>query len=711
MNKAFILLLFTLLSIAATARTDKSLADIIRRGNIIATTYDQTEEAGCYLGNGRMGAVFAGLGLNLSHEQQKTLDTGQSQFSHLLHWGRFRFNSAIEKHETTADYLLPLFKMYWEKQPENLSDYRQEHDLYDGLLTTQFASGGQHVKLTNWIDMQNKDLAGIHIELSEGVMPIKVSSFAEFIAYWFVFRDKVHQDVTVSREADNYVLTIKCREAIMNAESKVYFYTNAPVEICPDGLRILASKGKNDVFVSYGKPVTAADRKHSLSRTRNLWHKKWQQTGWMSFPDDNAQKLYMRSMAYMLSSHDDFQTRLIQPTNGLTGNVFPFHFIQDLGYIAPALQMTGHTDIVKNWIEKFADEIPAYQRYARQLWPDTEGIYPPWELPFGSVEGYHSPNVPVAYCYEPHNPAYLARMASEVAEILNDRAWAERYAYPLIREVCKFYLSACKKGDDNLWHLSWYPSIGQDEAGGRNKSDYLCSLYSAQYTFLTAIGIGLDTDGRMAAILNDGLAFPSLASSRGTLHTCHGADDFGRQKHPVQLDGVAYFPRIQAPWTPEKKAYELRHDITQDARRPFFTGWTLSEFLLAGSNLGNVEGWQYDWSLLDKSGNTDSRWIQVYETCRKSDSSFYITTHGMLMQSLIRNYVNDYWNRLDIAACPVFPGKVSFGNIHTRLGVSVSGTTYNGHSVITLHALRDCTFTLANQEITMKKGEKRTFNL
>lgn len=713
--KKVLYLLFTIFfigTVSARMPEPKNLKDIIRRGNIITTTYRPDAEAGCYLANGRFGAVFSGLGLTLSPEQQKRYRTGQSQFSHLNHWGRFRFVSSIEKQETTADYLLPLLKFHWEQEPAVVSNYRQEHDFYDGVLQTAYTlKNGTKVQVQNWFDPVNKNLAGIRLELSDGTLPVRVTVPCNFLAYSFVFRDSVQQNVVVERAEEGYRLTVACKETLNGCCSQVYFYSTAPVELCKDGLRFLVSKGKNEIFISYGTPARQTDRVVSLQRTRQHWHEAWRTSGWMDFPDERAQQIWVRSMAYLLSSYDDFEAGIIQPTNGLTGNVFPFHFVQDLGYISPALMMTGHNRIVMRWIEKFAGEIGAMQKYAKHLWPQSEGIYPPWELPFGSIEGYHVPHVPVAYCYEPHNPGYLCRMAKEAADFAGDPLWARRYAYPLIREVCRFYQSACRKGADGCWHMEWYPSIGQDEAGGRNKKDYLCSFYSAQYSFNTAVQLGLDTDGSLAAILKDGLAFEGLMSDRGTYHTAHGADDFGKQKHPVQLDGLAYFPIETEPLLPERKAYELRQEITERAKEPFFAGWTLGEFLLAGSNMKDAAGWLEDWAKMRPSNYTDSQWIQIYETSGNAGASFYVTTHGMILQSLIRNYVNDYWGNLDIASCPVFDDEVSFGNIGTRLGVTVSGTVKKGKIHLSLVAQRDCSFRVNGIAMTMKRGEKRTMKL
>lgn len=688
------------------------LKELIKRGNVVTTEYKEDAETGRYLGNGSFGSVISGLGLNMSPQMQaKYPEKGQTQFMHMKHWGRFRFISDAMQRETTADYNLPLFKIHWENEPETISDYRQCQDFYDGTVETSFTmSGGQKIETLTWFDMVNKDLAGIRLDVSSGEVVVKISMVSEFIPYAFLHRKRTKQSVVVEEREDDFKVIISCKDTENDICSSIYFYTNTKVEIYEDGLRLIASKGKNEILVSYGTPIKQVDATLSLEGTKNKWHEIWEKSAWFDYPEETAQKTVIRSIAYLISSYDS-KLEMIQPTNGLTGNMFPFHFVQDMEYMAPPIMMTGHADIVKHWIEKFAREIEDMKKYAKGLWPDAEGIYPPWELPYGEINGYHTPSVPVIYCYEPHNVGYLCRLAKEAVDFVNDKKWARENAYPLIREACEFYYAFATKKEDGIWHLKWDPCIGQDEAGGRNKEDYLCSLYSAKYCFQVAVELGLDKTGEYSKILKDGLAFEGLMSERGTYHTCHGADDFGIQKHPVQLDGLAYFPINKEPLRPEVLAYEMRHDITEGGQDSFYHGWTLGQFLLAGSNIQDVEGWKEDWAEMRASNYTDSQWVQIYETSGQAEKSFYVTNHGMILQSLIRNYVNDYWGCLDIAACPVFEGTVSFGNVRTRLGVTVSGTVNGNDIQLELIAYKDCKLRVNGISVEMKEGEKKNLYL
>jgi len=675
----------------------------VAQGNLVTTT-PALDRPGHYQANGRFGAVWGPYGLHAPPAWQEADPWApRSRLTHLAHWGRFRFRSDATGQQTTADYLLPLARLYWEQTPAAPTAYRQEQDFFTGLLTTAFTAGGASYRVQSWMDAAHTDLAVVTLELSAPAA-VRLTGVTRFVPYPFLYKQPTAQTVTLRRDGPAWGLEIGCPNTINDSSVTLWLTTDAPVESCPDGVRLLAGPGATHILLQVGCPAALDEWEESRRRTQRAWQDRWARTGWFCFPDARAQQMYVRSLAYLLSTYSE-SGGPVPPTNGLTGNMFPFHFVQDLGYIAPALLLTGHGAVVRRWVETFAGQIPAMQRYARHLWPEAGGVYPPWELPYGDMDHYHRPGVPVPYCYEPHNVGYLCQLAVQAAQWLGDPAWTRRFAAPLIRECAAFYLAFCRKAGDGHWHLRWTPSIGQDEAGGRNGSDYLCSLYSAQYTFRAAVAFGQDADGACRRVLADGLAFAALRDERGLLHTAAGADDFGRQKHPVQLDGLAYLPTGLGPQPEERRAYALRHQITARAGEPFYFGWTLGELLLAGSNLGEVTGWRQDWGELRTSNYTDPDWVQVYETSGEAEKSFYLTTHGLLVQSLIRNYVNDYWDTLVLGGCPVFEGPVQFGGIQTRFGVEAAGQASGGRLTWTLSARRDTHLPLDGAAHPLQKGE------
>lgn len=687
-------------------------AEIIRRGNIIVNEWTGERNVGCYLGNGRFGAVMSSTGLNLSPEQQKDENKNVSHFKHMSHWGRFNLTSPFTNEETSADYLLPLFRLYWEKDHEGISDYKQCHDLYDGVLNTSFKTiSGEHITVTSWFDAVRRNLSGIIIDASEEITDNRIclSAITKFNPWSFMCRKEYDQTVTVEKTDNEWKLTICCIETVNRATAEIYISSNMDIEADESNIIFHVKKGHNSIIISVGEPVKNESADSSLKRTTEKNNEMWQQVGWMDYSDnEEIQKVWVRSMAYLLTSYDA-DCEYIQPSNCMGINGFPYNFVPDIGNVAPSLMKLGCWDIVAHWVEKFARDIDEMRQYAQFLWPEAEGVFPPWELNFGEYKGYHRPNAPMIFFYEAHNTGYLAKLAMQASEHSNNDAWNKKYAYPLIDECAKFFRKFCNKESDGLWHLKWYPCMGRDEAGGVNKDDYLCTLITAKYSFQSAIKCGLDKNGDYAKILSEGLAFESLRSDRGTLHTCRGADDFGKQKHPVQLEGAACFPTEDHPSNEEIKAYELRYDITQNARKPKFYGWTLAQLLMVGTNMKNYEEWFNDWNLLRPSNNTDELWIQFYESSDSFRSAFYTATHGMVLESLIRNCVNDYWGKLEIGACLPKNTTVSFGNIKTGLGVTVSGKVKNGTAIGSILANRDTCFKFQDKEIRMKCGEEIDF--
>jgi hypothetical protein len=228
-----------------------------------------------------------------------------------------------------------------------------------------------------------------------------------------------------------------------------------------------------------------------------------------------------------------------------------------------------------------------------------------------------------------------------------------------------------------------------------------------------ALYYNLDSDGSYATILREGLAFPSLESKKGYYYTSRGSGviDFGKQKHPVQLNNLAYLPVDANLIDASSIAYDLRYEITKNAKKPFFYGWTLGEFLLAGSRVGNVKEWEKDWDNLRKSDYVDPDWIQVYETSGSHSGSFYITTNGLIAQSLLNNLVSDWFGKLEIAKCNPWHGKVFIKNIYSLLGVKISGEINNDMAIIYLMAWKNCEFDLFGEKLIMKNNEKIKIDL
>jgi len=198
-----------------------------------------------------------------------------------------------------------------------------------------------------------------------------------------------------------------------------------------------------------------------------------------------------------------------------------------------------------------------------------------------------------------------------------------------------------------------------------------------------------------------------LLSQQGIYYTCSGSgeNDFGKQKHPVQLNALAFLPVDSQMTDPSRKAYEMRYEITAKANTPFFYGWTLGEFLLAGSRYGNHQEWMRDWNNIFESDYVDKEWIQIYETSKSYGMTYFNTTSGLITQSLVNNLISDWYGKLEIAKCNPWSGKVFIKNISSKLGITIDGTIEEKNADLRLTAWKDTEFELNGKMIKLKMGE------
>ncbi|NID09204.1 hypothetical protein [Fibrivirga algicola] len=669
----------------ATSQVKKAIS----AGDIIRTAYSDTANINLYQGNGRFGSSYGSLGLhNNPHNQTTTNRYGKTQYMHIDHWVRGKFN---------ADYLVPLLKIYWQDEPKAIRNYVQHQVFYQGTVETRFETSLGKLSVETWFDAVDRDLSGIAIDLTGQTSAVVIEPLELLTVH---YSQQIAQKVALVQHQNSIEIQLDC----LGKKSSVFLSTTCQVRIKDNQLVLTLRSGKNAIQLSYNKPVDVSPET-SKNRSAQWWQRTWTNSSNLMLPDKQAQRLWVSSMALILSTYNE-DKKGFSPPMGFTGNGWPFAFPQDLSFIHSVLLKSGNLPIAKSWIEHFAANIEGMKSYTRRFY-GVDGICAPWTFPYGSFAGYHDPATPNKFYFEIHNSGYLCRMACETDTYVNDSNWTRKNVVELIRQTALFYRSISKKGPDGFWHLFVNPSMGQDEKGGFNQTDYLDALYSAKYCFQKAVEYKLDSDNAYKSILADGLAFPTLLSGDGFYQANKGLinEPTGGQKHPVQLNALAFLPVNERVTRPDSMAYQKRYSITLDANKPYFFGWTLGEFLLAGSRMGDVSGWQTDWANLTKSDYVDAEWIQLYETSRAHTESFYSITNGLVVQSLLANLVDDWFTKLEIAKCNPWKGPVSFTNIHSVLGVRVNGTINGKTANLLIMAWKDCQFTLGEKRIQLKKGE------
>ena len=647
-----------------------------------------------YQGNGRFGSCFGPWGLHgTPHNKPDYNVLGSTCFTHIKHYIRGKFN---------ADFLLPVGNIFWETDPQIVKGYEQYQSFYDGTLTTRVTTADYAFTIISWIDPVQRDIAGFQIDVKGNCPAILISSPRSLSVS---YGQKLVSTIEDRLDKDLWQATIKC----LNLTSTMRVRSDAMMEQVKDGLKLNLKPGRNNILIAVNGDLNIP-AVQSLNQTKTWWHDTWKNSGWLDLPDETAQKIWVRSLAYTLYSHNDDGFGESPPT-GLAGNAWPFPFPFDSSCRHLLLLMTGQTNTARKWIEFWHSRFEGLKDYTKRIF-NSEGILLPHVFPYGSAFGYHYPDVPNQNYYPIYNSAVMVRLADQTAVMVNDPLWTKTYAEPLIHEAAKFYLCNLKKGDDGLWHLHIIPSISLDESGDINKPDYVVGLISAQYTLQKAIEYGLDSDHRMQSILMDGLAYKPLLAENGMYHNHFGiaVKDFGKQKHPDQLFPLVHTPLGPKLSEPNRRAHELRYEITAGTEIPHFAGHTLGEFVLASARMHDSEAWQKDWSMLTLAKYTDPGFIQINESSG-STLVFYVTTHGLFAQALLETTVSTWWDHLDLGSCIPWKGTVRFGNIRTLLGVTVNGEINDGSGQATLQAWKDTNFKYLGQTITLKKGQKVTVKI
>lgn len=669
----------------------RGIKSILERGDIQRKNPPAEKETWIplYQANGRFGSCFGPWGLHAGPDKTVSYSVpGAMQFIHMQHFIRGKYN---------ADYLLPIANIYWETEPNGIVGYHQHQSFFDGTITTRFEGSDYEITLISWFDAVNRDIVGFQI-LTEGNCPAIILS--PLHTFSLIYDQRITPEIKTRLKENLWQAEINCQ----NVRSEMNVRSTAKMATVEGGLKLSLHPGENDILISINSLINLSAGE-SLQRTKSWWHSTWENSGWLDLPEEAAQKVWVRSMAYTFYSHNDDGMGCSPPT-GLAGNAWPFPFPFDSGCRHPLLLWTGQISSAKKWIEFWHSRMDGLKQYTKRFY-NSEGIFMPHVFPYGSAVGYHDPDVPNRYYYPVYNSALMVRMADQTAVMADDPEWSGKFAIPLIGEAAKFYLHRLEKGGDGFWHLHLIPSISLDESGDVDKPDYFSGLVSAQYTLQKAIEYGLDKDGRMQSVLHDGLALSHLVAANGVYqnHTGHNLKDLGKQKHPDQLFPLVHTPLGPRPDEPTRRAHQLRYEIAAGANESRFIGHTLGEFILSSARMHDVEGWSKDWSMMLPKRYADPDLIQFYESTG-NNLSYYITTHGLFAQALLETTVSTWWNQLDLASCIPWKGVVRFGNIRTLLGVTVGGEVKDGTGKATLRAWKNTTFKYQGQSITLKKGDE-----
>lgn len=659
----------------------EAMKKAIRRANIIRDKWpiEYSKNINLYQGSGAFGGCFDAYGLMHQDEGGISSRVGNTAFHHqdFFHRGIY----GIDMH-------LPLVRICWENLPPAPREYSQELDLYKGRLTTRFINEEIGYTMEGSFDPHNRNQYCLRLDYSVsegGKFPRLLFRFPSGVKT--SYGEQVCYDVDISDEPGRH--WGKIRAGTGKAEFAILIKTLSGrgflSETADGEIRFALSGKKGSVlflFTLNNGELPQNPDPSFFSRAASSWKKRWGDA-YLDIEECRIHKLWTRGLYYLLCSYAP-NGKVPSPQMGWTGNNWDYHFPQDMSFLHPVLLKTGHFDIARSIVEYYHSHLDNMKAFTQRIY-DLPGVMWAWEFPAARPSEQLLDGAPNHFQYEIHNNAYVVRMAYETWRYTKDDDWGRRIAWPIIEESCRFYLSALGRNERGTWGMHVIPSMGQDEYGGEDKPDYLCSLFSAQYCLERALHtwrtLSVPFPDKTVAqkILEDGLAYPELYhGEKGLYKTCSTGDfRFGLQKHPVQLNPLCFVPLSQVD-EPTLRAYKERHLLCQSTDEFFYNGWTLFAYMAAAVNGGDIDGYAHELNQLISAQLTDPDLIQIYETSRFWQP-YYTASHGLFMQALLGGVVNDFGEKTRIGWCvPDLLGDIVFSRIRTLEGDIVSGSRYQG---------------------------------
>ena len=681
------------------------LAKIVGRGNV---TYTMPElQTGAphvplLVSNGVVGACFDHMGF----QSRPTTGSpeGRTVLGYVGHYAReegsrqIQFPIAyIEAGFADGSSILNLM---------DCNDYRQELNIYNGVLTTEYNLFGE-TKIEAFAHQWDVNLFLMRIDRKtevagkEIVLKINcetsVAQNRDFI--WHVPPVKLQVRTEGNRAYITSTTNLSATEWIVDGDNPVTFENNV--------LSIPLLKERNTLKIAFRRddcaevdsllalPFDELKESHT-DRWNNIW-----QMSWVDLPDDRAQKIWTRMKYYTLSHFPVVEEKPLIPT-GLNANIWGFTFPQDVYYVAENLSRLGRFDRSAKALDYWLRVLPEVQRYTRRIM-NVDGAFYPWTPPFTDWDSYEADGVVSPDSYELHNPAYVLAMAWHHYRRSAYMPDLKKY-FPIIEEVARFYVAISepnKKGTYDVYHDN---SRGQDEAStvdGKLRN-LLCASYSAEYSLRAYIEaaelLGREADevllARAKEISLKGYDREELLRPEGWYVTYLGdTRPNGKQKHPVQLNPIAYLPMpdLTDENSPAVKAWQNRYELVDDAKKPLTLGWTIGEFALASCRMRDAEAVEKDLSAIQLCRGADPRWIQFYESSFWEgwhlNKSYYFPMMALYLQMYTDALVQDWRGYVDLFPCLLkgwADSEFSFQGITVLGGASVDGEWKKGKFRVTL---------------------------
>ncbi len=592
------------------------------------------------------------------------------------------------------------------------TDYRQELDLLSATLTTAYDLYGQ-TRITAYAPLEAPNLFVYRIERTPmsaaRVLHLEIEaetsrcqnndsgSTVEPVRLEFVHGSDSDQVTVVSRtNATTTRWIVHCPGAELEVRGT---HVHVRLDSRADGTAEHTVKIWIERAGCPGEEILGRSHAELHTAHAGAWRRFWE-TSWASFPEERAHAIWTRTKYYMGCNFPVVPARPMCPT-GVLSNIWGYYFPQDVYYVAESLPRLGHSDRGAIAARTWLDCLPEVRAYGKRLL-GVEGAYYPWTPPFQDWGKFEIDGVVGPDSYELHNPVYVLAIAWHHWLLTRDRDFLVAF-FPVIEGVFEFFRNISSKNADGTWDIYHVHARGQDEASSTDGKlrNLLCAGFGAEYSARAYVQAAAELkrpESRLLAdardIVANGMTRKTLMRPDGWFTTYEGdTRPNGAQKHPVQLNPIAYLPmpEMAEPGTPCETAWRNRFELTFDAKRPFTCGWTLGEFALASARMRAPAELEKDLLAIQPCRSADPRWIQFYESSFQEgwhlSKAYYFTMSGLYLQAFTDCLVQDWRGYLDLFACLLprwLDQTVSFHGFRARGDLTVSGAWSAGRLAVTI---------------------------
>lgn len=399
MKRIFWVIAFCILIASCETNTDNSLylpkkeevPDLVRKSNIV---YDSASfQTGIplvplYIANGVVGGSFDHLGFQ--HNPNKGTPNGRTVLGYNGHYYMDEpttRQAQLPLAWITSDFVdgFPFLNMM------DTRNYRQELDIYTGVLTTSYDLFGQ-TRITAFAHQTIPNLFVMKIDRQSNE-PGK-----EMVITINCETDKTQQtNIAWPPNPVNLAFDIKKNRAdvvsstnMVDTRWSVLVDNGGKISLSENNLKIHLNDGENIIrFIVHrdeatDESITIMSYDDLLASHKMEWEENWERS-WIDFPEDRAHHIWNRANYYNLSNFAVTPEKALIPT-GLNTNIWGFTFPQDVYYVVENLTRTGHFDRYEKSMQYWLDILPEVKKYSQRIM-GLQGGYYPWTPPFRQVGG------------------------------------------------------------------------------------------------------------------------------------------------------------------------------------------------------------------------------------------------------------------------------------------------------------------------------------